>query len=60
MENITEIRTVYSASEDITFILKETTNKGGDPVSTELVGFYYGTPNEDDTARYIGALKAEY
>lgn len=60
MENITEIRTVYSASEDITFILKETTNKDGDPVSTELVGFYYGTPNEDDTEKYIGALKAEY
>lgn len=57
---ITEIRTEYSASGDMTFILRETTNANGDPVSTEVVGFYYGEPNDWDTRNYIGHLKAEY
>lgn len=57
---ITEIRTEYSASGDMTFILKEVTDQEGNPISTECVGWYYGTPNEEDTAQYMGKLKAEY
>lgn len=60
MKNTTEYRTAYAERDDMTFILKETQDGNGNPVSTEVVGFYYGTPDEDDTARYIGALKAEY
>lgn len=59
-KNITEIRTEYSASGDMTFIMKETMDKDGNPISTECVGWYYGTPNEEDTAFYTGKLKAEY
>ena len=55
-----KIYTVYAEKEDLTFILKETRDNKGNPVSTECVGFYYGEPNERDTTNYIGALKAEY
>lgn len=57
---ITEIKTEYSASGDMTFILKEITSADGEPISTEVVGFYYGAPNAFDTRNYIGHLKAEY
>ena len=60
IKSVTEIRTIYSTSEDMTFVLKEVTSADGDPVSTEVIGFYYGTPNEEDTKDYIGKLKAEY
>ena len=55
----TEIITTYAPDTDITFILIET-YQNEDPISTEVVGFYYGQPNEEDTERYIGNLKAEY
>ncbi|MBQ8399546.1 MAG: hypothetical protein IJX08_06190 [Clostridia bacterium] len=55
-----EIKTEYSASGDMTFIMKETINEAGDPVSTECVGWYYGAPNDEDTSYYMGKLKAEY
>lgn len=57
---ITEITTAYSSEADMTFILKETMSADGDPISTEVVGFYYGAPNEFDTRNYLGHLKAEY
>lgn len=50
----------YCISGDKTFIMKETEDDHGNPVSTECVGWYYGTPNEKDTKNYIGKLKAEY
>ena len=60
METKTQITTAYSETEDITFILKEQQDNNGNSVSTEVVGFYYGQPNEDDTTRYTGKLKAQY
>lgn len=60
IKSITEIRAVYAANEDMTFILKETTNPEGDPISTEVVGFYYGEPDDESTKHFIGKLKAEY
>lgn len=54
------ITTAYSSDTDMTFILLEETNKNGEPISTECVGWYYGSPNEDDTQRFFGKLKAEY
>lgn len=60
IKSITEIQTAYSKEADMTFILKETTSADGDPISTEVVGFYYGEPNEWDTRNYLGHLKAEY
>ena len=57
---VTEIQTAYSKEADMTFILKEITSADGNPLSTEVVGFYYGEPNERDTRNYLGHLKAEY
>lgn len=54
------IETYYSEEGDMTFIMNETMDKDGNPISTECVGWYYGTPNEEDTAFYTGKLKAEY
>ena len=55
----TNIESYYSREADITFIMKETSNEEG-PVSTEVVGFYFGEPDEESTQRYIGNLKAEF
>jgi hypothetical protein len=60
IKSVTEIRAVYHPNEDMTFILKETTSAEGDPISTEVVGFYYGEPDEESTKHFIGKLKAEY
>lgn len=55
----TEIITTYAPDTDITFILRET-YEGEEFVSTEVVGFYYGEPNDYSTSEFIGKLKAEY
>lgn len=54
------IETAYAESIDTTFIMKETQDEKGNPISTECVGWYYGEPNAEDTEHYIGKLKAEY
>ena len=58
METV-NIESYYAPGADITFIMKETSNEEG-PVSTEVVGFYYGEPDEESTQRFIGKLKAEF
>lgn len=55
----TNIAAYYSREADITFIMRETSNEDG-PVSSEVVGFYYGEPDEESTRRFIGKLKAEF
>lgn len=55
-----EIITVYAPDDDMTFIMKYTLTKNGEPLSAECVGWYHGEPDEEDTERYIGKLKAEY
>lgn len=47
------IYTVYAQQDDITFIMKETNSK------LECVGWYFGSPDEDLTAEYVGKLSAE-
>ena len=41
----------YSESGDITFIMRELWGDG-EPIESEVVGFYYGKPNDEDTERY--------
>lgn len=55
-----EIFNVYQPNHDITFIMEEITDKHGDPVSTECVGWYYGEPSEENNQVFYGKLKAEY
>lgn len=56
----TEIVATYAPDTDITFILREIYEENGDPVSTEVVGFYYGEPFEKLTDEFIGKLKANF
>lgn len=55
-----ELLAVYAREHDITFIMEETTNKKGECISTEVVGFYYGEPTEADNKYFKGKLKAVF
>ena len=53
------IYTVYSEEADMTFIMKDMC-EGEVVVSTEVIGFYYGEPDEEATEANTGCLKAEF
>lgn len=53
-KRIVKIEENYCPSSDITFLMEyidlEDSNGGiGDPISSEVIGFYYGKPNDEDT-----------
>lgn len=48
------IYTVYAEKDDITFIMKESDH------NIEVVGFYFGEPDEEATKEYQGKLKADF
>ena len=51
---VPRVETVYSPSDDVTYIWENSTH------SMELVGWYFGEPNIEDTEYYNGKLKANY
>ena len=53
------IYTTYASDTDITFILADVIEQD-EIISTEVLGFYYGSPNDADTENYIGKLKATF
>ena len=53
------ISVAYAPNVDKSFIMKEVYNDG-EPVSAEVVGWYWGEPDDDATEMYVGRLKAEY
>ena len=55
-----EIYTAYAEYNDMTFILRDTLNDDGTPYRTEVIGFYYGEPDEENTRQFMGDLIAEY
>lgn len=55
-----EIYTAYAPHNDITFIMKDTLDENGEPCKTEVVGWYYGEPDDQNTRDFIGDLVAEY
>ena len=55
-----ELFAVYAREHDMTFIMEETTDKKGECISTEDVGFYYGEPTEEDTKFFKGKRKAKF
>ena len=55
----TEIYTAYAERNDITYIMKDTYDNG-DLLTTEVVGWYYGEPDEKNTRDFIGDLVAVY
>lgn len=52
--------TNYSTEADRTFIIKCTENQLHELMSEEVVGFYAGEPNDQDTEHFIGSLIATY
>lgn len=54
-----EIYTVYASNDDMTFIMKDTFD-GEEIKSTEVIGWYYGEPNDEETKYFSGKLKGEY
>ena len=59
-ENKSNIETVYVPEKDMTIIFEETTDDNDNPTSTEVKGFYYGSPSDDETKKFTGKLKATY
>jgi hypothetical protein len=55
-----EVYGIYAKSHDITFVMKECFDDTGEPLSLEVVGFYYGEPNERDNKLFSGDLKADF
>ena len=55
-----ELYGVYAPSWDMTFIMEDTYNENGDPISSECVGWYHGEPTEEDNETFKGKLKASY
>lgn len=53
------IYTTYAPDTDTTFIMEDTERSDG-TTETRVMGFYYGSPNDEDTERYYGSLKAVY
>lgn len=54
-----EIYTTYAPSADITYIMCDT-YEGEEIKSTEVVGWYYGEPDEESTKLYNGNVIATY
>ena len=54
------IETDHAPHLDITFIMEFIETDEGEPVKTSVIGWYYGEPNEENTAQYIGKLTATY
>lgn len=50
---------VYSPDGDMTFIMKDTF-KNDEPISTEVVGFHYGEPDEDSIKDFKNKPKATF
>lgn len=53
------IYTTYAPETDMTFILCDTI-EDGDVKSIECIGWYFGTPDDANTAMFMGSLKAEF
>lgn len=57
-----KIWTAYSREADVTsiFLSRYLDKECNETVSTEVIGFYWGEPNEADTAIYTGIVRATY
>ena len=54
------IETAHAPYMDITVIMEHLETDEGDPIQSSIVGWYYGKPDEEATALYIGKLTATY
>lgn len=49
----------YAPDSDITFIVEDTM-VNNECIQTQVVGFYYGKPDEELTKKYYGRTRVEY
>ena len=56
----TELISMYSEGDDVTFVVKRNTDAAGNLISQEVTGFYHGRPTAADTEIYNGKPKATY
>ena len=59
-EEYKKIYTAFDGGLDMTFIIEDTINTDGKVASTEVIGFYFGNPDDECTKIYAGKLKAEF
>lgn len=57
---IVDVYGVYSSEFDMTTIFEDISLENGDSISTELKGFYYGEPCDEDNMKYYGKLKIDW
>ena len=55
-----EIYAIYVKEHDISFIMEEISDDRGLLMTLEVVGFYYGEPDDKLNALYKGSTKAEF
>jgi hypothetical protein len=53
------IYTTYSEELDVTIIFEDIV-ENEKTISTEIKGFYFGSPNNESTSTFYGKLKAEF
>jgi hypothetical protein len=56
----TELISMYSEGDDVTFVVKRNTDAAGNLISQEVTGFYHGKPTAAATEIYNGKPKATY
>ena len=55
-----EVVGAYVPGLDITVIVEDLYDDNGNPLSTEIKGFYYGEPSTQDNETFYGSLKATF
>ena len=56
----TKIYGVYAPSHDITFVMRETYDDNGDPLTLAVTGFYCGEPDDPSNLDFDGDTEAEF
>lgn len=59
-QNIVNVFGSYNRNADVTVIVEEVYSPDGEPISTEIKGFYFGEPDEESNKTFYGKLKATY
>ncbi len=55
-----DIYGMYSPDYDITTIMVDTYDENDLMISSEVVGWYHGQPNDKDNATFFGKLKCKH
>lgn len=59
-QNLVHVFGAYNRNYDVTVIMEEVYSPDGEPISTEIKGFYFGEPDEEANKTFYGKLKATF